>query len=248
MKDDRHLKIAVAINSLVTTTHPAYSNHIQFFFRLGRSYPNVDICLINPSRMSIDRMRNMAAEVCLDQELDYLLFIDDDVLLPIDGLAKLLALDADIAAGDVLIRGYPFDHMLFKYIGKDNTKLLPMSKVPHKLGPIKVDAVGFSFTLIKVSLLKKVFKPFFITGPTNTEDIYFCLKAKKLVPSCTIMADTSIRCGHILWNEIINAQCKDNYKKYLEVQYPEYAAKPLDQQGDRGDEYVKEVKKTIKTT
>lgn len=243
-KDERKLKIAVAINSLVSTTQPAYSNHIQFFFRLGRDYPNVDVCLVNPSRMSIDRLRNMAAEVALDQELDYLLFVDDDVLLPTDGLTKLLNLDADIAAGDVLIRGYPFDHMLFRYTDASKASMLPLKTVPKRLGPLKVDAVGFSFCLIKVSLLKKVFKPFFITGPTNTEDIYFCLKARKNVPDCTIRADTSIQCGHILWAEMINPQCKENYKKYLETQYPEYLKKPLDQQGDRGDAYVKEIKKT----
>jgi hypothetical protein len=243
-KKVKRTKIAIGINSLVTTTHPAYSNHIQFFYRLGRSYPDVDVMLVNPPRMSIDRMRNMASELAMREECDYLLFIDDDVLLPVDGLKKLIALDADIAAGDVIIRGYPFDHMLFRYTDKAKKSLKPLKTLPKPLGPIPVDAVGFSFCLIKVSLLKRVGIPHFITGPTNTEDIYFCLKAKIQVPDAVIKADTTVTCGHILWNEVIDSTNKKNYKAYMERQFPELLDKP-NEAGDRGTTYAKKVQETV---
>jgi hypothetical protein len=207
----------------------------------------LEICLVNPSRMSIDRCRNLAAEVALDKDFDYLLFLDDDVLVPFNGsLQKLVSANADIVAGDVLIRGYPFDHMMFRYDGPESRNLKPLAELPKEeietSGPvIPVDAIGFSYCLIKVELLKKMPKPFFITGPTNTEDIYFCLKAKKYMPETTIKVDTSIKCAHILWAETIDADNKPHYKEYYEKAFPEVIPKPEDRL-DRGDEYLKMVK------
>src|ERR1019366_8819973 len=125
-------RIVVGTNSLVSTVQPAYANHCQMWYRFGKHYPNVDFCFVNPPRMSIDRMRNLAAETALDIEASHLLFIDDDVLLPqpFDFLDKLLALDVDIAAADVLIRGYPFQHMIFKW-NKEKTGLTVLGKIPR---------------------------------------------------------------------------------------------------------------------
>jgi hypothetical protein len=235
----KKLKIAVGINSLVSTTHAAYSNHIQFFFRLGRNYTDIDFCLINPPRMSIDRMRNMAAEVTLDQEFDYLMFLDDDVLVPIDCLRKLINAKADIAAGDVFIRGYPFNHMSFRYIKGDKYSLAPIPSWKKNESIVTpVDAVGFSCVLIKKELLKKIEKPFFITGPYNTEDIYFCMKARSVDPKCSIVVDRSIVCGHILWQEVLDNVNHKAYKKYYETVY----GKPVkDESITRGPKYLKSI-------
>lgn len=232
----RKLKIVVGTNSLTSTRHQAYSNHCQFWYRLGRSTPH-DYIFVNPDRMSIDRMRNMAAEVALGQEADYLLFIDDDVLIPKDSLTRLLTADVDIIAGDVMIRGYPFPHMLFKQDKKGGLK--SMQAVPKKRGVIDVDAVGFSLCLIKTSLLSKLTKPYFVTGTHNTEDIYFCLKAKAEVPKVTIKADTSVICSHILWDETISSYNRKYFKRYYEQQNPEDCKQ---EPRDRGAEYLALVK------
>lgn len=243
--DKKKPKIVVCINSLVNTTQPAYSNHIQTFFHLGRFQTKYNFCLVNPPRMSIDRAKNLAAETALDIGAKYLLILDDDVLVPtpFDFLTKLIALNADIAAADVLIRGYPFDHMFFKYTDKKKNGLKTVSNLPkdHKLGPFPVDAVGFSLCLIKVELLRQLPKPYFITGVTNTEDIYFCVKARDKFPDCKIMIDTSIQCGHILYAEIIGSDNKKNYKQYHERQF----GKPAKEQADRGQFYLNVTKKTL---
>ena len=234
-------KVVVGINSLGSSQYPSYSNHIQVFYRLGRSYPNIDFCLVNPNRMSIDRMRNLAAETALDIEAKYLLFLDDDVLVPqpFDFLKKFMDSDADIIAADVLIRGYPFNHMLFRW-DKARRGLNQMKTLPKQRGLIDVDAVGFSLCAIKVDLLRKMPKPYFITGLTNTEDIYFCLNARKFHPETTIMADTSIICGHILWPEVIDSYNKKNYKTYFKKQFNPQEEKKSS--GDRGLEYYNIVK------
>lgn len=247
----KRTKITICINSLVATRYPAYSNHIQTFFRIGRNHPDIDIILVNPERMTIDRAKCMGADVALDTESDYLLIIDDDVLLPVrpdrgvDWLDRLIAADADVVAGDVLIRGYPFDHMIFSW-DKKRTGLFPWHSCPEPRKLEKCNAVGFSLCLIKTSLLRMITKPYFITGQNNTEDIYFCLKAEQEVPKVKIMADTRIVCGHILWDELISSNNKKNFKKYYTLQFPDDTRK-IDDSIWRGQDYINVVHNVIDT-
>lgn len=247
------MTIVIGINSLSSSQYAAYTNHIQLFYRLGiwAGKNGHKICLVNPSRMSIDRMRNLCAKTALEVNADYLLFIDDDVIVPTDFIEKLIEADADIVAGDVIIRGWPFDHMCF--LG-DKKALYPIQNMNDEiLGQgkfvIDVGAVGFSLCLIKTDLIRKIPQPWFITGVNNTEDIYFCLKVREFFPETTIRVDTSIQCGHILWNEIISKDNKEAYMEYCmkndkDLQWPIIRQKESDTQpsGDRGELYLNEVK------
>lgn len=228
----KKLKIVVGTNSLTMARHQAYSNHCQLWFRFGRDY-DYDFVFNNPDRMSIDRMRNQCAEIALSIDADYLLFLDDDVLVPKDCLKKLIAADADIIAGDVMIRGYPFDHMCFEFV-EGGKGLKSMAEIPE--GIFDVGAVGFSLCLIKVDLLRKLPKPYFVTGISNTEDIYFCVKAKQFLPETTIKVDASIQCAHILWDETISIHNRGIFQEYYEKQNPHVLAEKESQ--DRRPSYL----------
>ena len=243
----KQLKIFVGINSLTNTTYEAYTNHIQLFYRFGRDYPHIQFGLVNPARMSIDRMRNLAAKTVLETGADYLLFLDDDVLVEGDGLQKLIDCNADIACGPVPIRGYPFDWMVFKKKGQN---LFSMKELPNK-GIVPVDAVGFSFCLIKADLLRRIptnaGQPFFVTGLNNTEDIYFCVRARQADPNCSIVVECSQLCGHILWPEVMNSRNRDHYKRYWEKCNPSAVKQskendPRTKKHDRGINYLEMVK------
>ena len=215
-------RILVGVNTLTSVSRAVYSNHCQFWYRLGRSYPDFDFILCHPERMAIDNMRNMAAKVALENDVDYILFIDDDVLVPLDTLGRLLACDADIAAGWTLIRGYPYKNMFFKFIGDDKRALQNWQEpVKNDRGLFEVDAVGFSCCLIKVEHMKKIPQPYFVTGPFNTEDVYYCLKARYEIPETTIVVDPMVMTAHKLGDEFIDPITKGAYKNYFETLYPD---------------------------
>lgn len=230
------------------------------WFRFGRSYPDFNFIFCNPSRMSIDRMRNMTAKVALEQEADYVLFIDDDVLVPLDGLAKLLAAGTDVAGGKAVIRGYPFDWMVFTKIEDDENGYpkggsLQVYKDLPKEGVIEIGAIGFCFTLIKVDVFRNMQAPYFVTGLNHTEDIYFCIKAREANPNFKVVVDCSVDCGHILWPEIMNSQNRELYKEYFE-KYNEASNpgwlkgvrsihEPMKKHGDRAEEYLSSVEAAI---
>ncbi len=244
MSDSRKLKIMVGTNTLTQVDQLAYVNHCNLWFRFGRDYPNIDFGFSSPRRASIDRMRNQTAQAALENNFDYLMFIDDDVLVPKNCLTGLLACDSDIAAGHTIIRGYPYDNMFFKYLDPEHEEGLTFNNDPvlNDKGVIDCAAVGFSLVLIKCDLLRKVPPPYFVTGTKNTEDVYFCIKAKKYNPETTIVVDPKITTAHILGSEVIEPENKEAYKKFFEQQFPSMVKKKHPDEnahGDRGDGYLK---------
>lgn len=239
---DKRLKILVGVNTLTVIDQTVYANHCQMWFRFGRSAVDIDFAFYTPRRASIDRMRNEVGKFAVQHEFDYILFIDDDVLVPFDGLMKLLKADADIAAGWTIIRGYPFDNMFFKYdtpekVGLKRWNGWKETDLIEGTSILPVDAVGFSFCLIKTSLLHKVPPPYFVTGPFNTEDIYFCIKSRIQYPECTIVIDTSVKTGHLFGSEFIDPGNVEHFKNYIEAAYPDQVEQnPVS--SDRGDNYL----------
>lgn len=218
-------KILIGINNLTEVNQMAYSNHLSLFYRLGRTYKNFDFAICNPRRMSIDNMRNFAAKAAIEGGFEYLWFIDDDVLLKPDALQHLLALKSDIAAGITLIRGYPYDPMLFTFAdGRQSPNLTEYEQLFRKDGSIRkldgLDAVGFSCCLIKVSLLKKVEAPWFLTGPNFTEDVFFCQRALAFKKDLSVACSKHVQTAHILGLETISPDNAVQRRKYDELLSP----------------------------
>jgi hypothetical protein len=227
------MKILIGINCLTSVEQIAYANHLQLFYNLGKRHPDWTVLINTPRRMSIDRMRNASAKIALEFECDYLMFIDDDVIVPIGCIEQMIERDVDIVAGWTIIRGWPFDNMFFKL---DESKNLRNYEVERGPGIVDVDAVGFSCALIKCSLLKKIRPPYFVTGPYNTEDIYFCVKAKDTVPDCSIIVDCGIETAHIMGPEVIAPWNREEYTKYYKAQYRNEEEKQTTK-GDRNELY-----------
>ena len=205
-------KILIAVNTLTAVDQLAYLNHCQMWYRFGRSYPEHEFAFCAPRRMSIDNMRNFAGKTAVESDFDYLLFLDDDVLTPIqqntEWLRRLINADKDIIAGVTLIRGYPYHPMIFDFIKRQLDSMTTHHVDDYKEkadadGFLQCDAIGFSLCLIKVSVLRKISKPFFITGLNHTEDVYFCNKARKEIPGCQVWVDTRCETAHILGSDII---------------------------------------------
>lgn len=233
------MKILIGVNNLVAIDQLAYGNHIQFFYRLGRLFPNDMIALCNPRRMSIDKMRNFCARVALEGEFDWLLFLDDDVIVPppFDCLNKLIAHNKDICAGVTIIRGYPFHPMVFKE-GYEGAHFDDYKKFADEKGLVECDAVGFSLCLIRVELLRKIRPPYFITGTNHTEDVYFCKRVKDQFPETKIYVDSTIETGHILGSEIITPETIPLWKRFEEERNPAILQKDVTVEGDRTQEYI----------
>jgi hypothetical protein len=250
---DGKLKILAGTNVLTNVESPSYDNHIDLFYKIGQG-GKYFIYRGAPHRMSIDHMRNYWANSALLLECDYLWFIDDDSLLKYSTLDSLV--DAcenhgyDIVMADTCIRGYPFHRMSFKIknISDENTfDLDHYDDVMDDIDEFGLSkscvAVGFHCCLIRVELLKKVSKPYFVTSSTHTEDIYFCIKCRQEIDGgVKVAVDTRVPTLHRLDALYVGPENCKKMKEFYEQTSP-YVPKNDPELEYRADNYHEMVEK-----
>jgi hypothetical protein len=154
----------------------------------------------SPDGLEVGEARNHMVEQALKDGVEWLFFLDYDVIPPSNALVKLLSLKTDIAAGvyhSKAVPSYPLIYVKgWKYAFEDW----------NEGDLIAADGSGMGCTLIKMDVFKKVKPPWFrtVTGYSPktqeilghmTEDIYFCDKAR--AAGCKIVVDTSVQAGHV---------------------------------------------------
>lgn len=217
-------QILIACNTLTSISGECYPYHMKTFYDMGRRHPEYDFRQLFASRMSIDRFRNWAAETAIAYNCKYLMFIDDDMKITPDVFTRLLEgcehESYGILAAFNYIRGYPFKIMAFKYdlmAGHKRLRNLVQSDLPNSIGSIvPCDAIGTAVCLIDINIIKRTPKPYFLTGPHGTEDIYFCLNAKHYVPELKIGMHTGAETGHLIDPEVISHGTRAALMKYYE--------------------------------
>ena len=161
--------------------------------------------------------RNKIARLALDRGTDYVLMVDNDVVLPRDALVNLLDDPKDVCLGfyahrdtDNIYRGrtcvcklltdkgvrhkdYPLES---EYTAKELAAL--KAKGEYK---IRIHGGGMGCALIKTDVFDRTKYPWYDwanykDGGMLSEDLYFCENCRK--NSIQIYTDTRVNCGHML--------------------------------------------------
>lgn len=163
--------------------------------------------------------RNRIAQISLDCGADYVLMVDNDVVLPKDALLNLLDDAKEVCLGyyahrdtDNIYRGqtcvcklltdggvryknYPLES---EYTAEEIAVL--KAKGEYK---VRIHGGGMGCAFIKTSVFKNVSYPWYDWvnyGGQNrgmlSEDLYFCEGCRK--KNISIYTDTRVNCGHIL--------------------------------------------------
>lgn len=187
---------------------------------MGKLHEKYEVIANMPRRMSIDNMRNQSAKAALYNDCDYLVFYDDDVLLEKSAIDKLIESmeteGAGIAAGLTYVRAHPFKSMAFKKIGEDSIDHISWEDIENGPEIQEVDAIGFSLAAISTKVLEVLEPPYFLTGPSFTEDVYFCLKAKENLPDLKIILNKNIQTDHIIGDYTISHKNHKLIKEFEE--------------------------------
>lgn len=202
-------KKSVLIGSLTLTMVPqeAYGSHCMNFYQLGRDHRDYNFGFCTPRRMSIADMRNAVVKIAITGNFDYLYFFDDDTINDRDVLGRLLPRMEEfnaISAG-YFVRGYPFNPMVFRWVGNNGTKAMRLYKWNEYKKHIdkdnvlrhRVSGVGCGCTLFRVEDFKKIPYPWFWTGHGHTEDAWFFTQAHHNIPDYKVGMDFNIACGHL---------------------------------------------------
>lgn len=145
--------------------------------------------------------RDDIARTAVDNDYDYVLYVDSDMIFTPDDVKKLLSHDVGICTGLYVTRHGENKNVIYSDIITRRRFPFRAPKLIHDnatTGYDTVAACGFGFCLIKVSVLKcmlKRYKSLFEPKWGVGEDVAFCIRAKKC--GFDIFTDRDVKLGHI---------------------------------------------------
>lgn len=204
----------------------------------GRYIKNIqdelfEFWFINIGRIFTPAAREEAAKRALENNMDYIFFVDDDMICPDDMFLRLYRHHevADVVCPLAFTRNPPYKPVMYASIeGWDPVERsdyfinnVVMNYPRNKL--VEVDACGFGAALVKTSILKKIAPPYFMCSSGTGEDILFCYKVRKV--GGRVFMDTTFNIGHLGHPQVITEEFVDNYRKSTdkesEKRYPGFS-------------------------
>lgn len=139
--------------------------------------------------------RDKIAMDALANKVDWVMWLDSDIIYPSNIIRKLMSHNKDMVTGLYYKRTPPYTPCIYKL---EDDKLKPYLDYPEdKL--FKVEAAGFGCMLMKASVIKAVHDKFggcfFPVNGVGGEDLSFIRRAKDI--GIEVWCDSSIECGHI---------------------------------------------------
>lgn len=204
------IKVTLSIPNEGHTQVQAYANRLVNCMHLGKletegllkdQDPRFEFSLLTVGGILTPLAREEAAKVALENNSDYLYFIDDDMICPDNLFERLWRWNVDIVAPLAFTRNYP--HKAVIYECKEGYD--PVTRCEYFINHyvteypkdtlVECDAVGFGAALIKRSVLEGVPEPRFMSTNATGEDILFCHMARK--KGFRVFMDTSTKLGHL---------------------------------------------------
>jgi hypothetical protein len=221
------VKVVIAIPNEGITDFQAYDNRMLHMLHLGilqekskREPVTKDGAIFEFFHFTAGRLltpaaREALADHALQAGMDYMLMIDDDMLTPVDLFERLYEHNVDIVAPLAFTRNPPHYAVIYScesgfdpvmkndYFINHYVRNYPENQL------VRCDAVGFGAVLIKMDVIKKMRKPYFMSTCGTGEDVYFCYRAFKEA-GAKVHMDTATKIDHLGASIVIN----ETYAKY----------------------------------
>ena len=150
---------------------------------------------------SVARARNIMAQRALDAGVDCILMVDSDMVVPEDGLERLLSHDLEVCTGWA-VRGTSDTGQTS--VIKPGTQGFHDSYMASEIasmdGLFEVKGNGMAFALINTDVFRRFKRPWFKyvdypNGSALGEDYYFCQQCAQ--NGVKVWVDPNVGCGHI---------------------------------------------------
>lgn len=150
--------------------------------------------------------RNDLVRQVIEDEHDWLWFMDDDHAFAPNMLERLLAHNLPLVMPICLQRVFPFAPV--QYTSHNGVAYEPINPGDHDEPLVEVVAGGCAGMLIRREVLLAVDEPWFEYSD-RSEDIIFCEKAR--AAGFQLFCDTSIRLGHITTSVVWPAEAEGEW-------------------------------------
>jgi hypothetical protein len=147
----------------------------------------------------LDVNRELCVNAAIEDQSDYLIFIDADLFFPANGIRKLIELDKDIVGGNYYEKALP---LISTVRVSDGNGGFVKGGVDFPDAPFQVGVVATGFMAIKMRrVLDNMVPPFFSYNSSGNgrtfigEDVHFCMRA--LDCGLEVWCDPTIPIYHI---------------------------------------------------
>jgi len=211
-------KVLIGVAGFHGVMPECQENFFQFAYRLGRDNPDFDFFLKLVIKREQFRARNNLVDLALINDCEYLLMLDDDMVVPPDLFSRLVAHDKDIIGALYYQRGGGFHPVIMRQAEKkDGLKGIDFihhfDKMLTKPGLYEADIIGGGCMLMKTDIFRKIPQPYFwIDGIVGT-DVHLCNQLREA--GVKIYVDTSIELGHQGEGEIITSRTIPKYSRAI---------------------------------
>lgn len=184
-------------------TPEVYEDHCRFWYYLGKRYPEHQFFMAMRSKMEQFRARNAIVQAAQQVESDYLLMLDDDMIIGTmntnqpdhnyEFLRRMLAHEVDICGALYYQRGGDCKPVAMKEDPNgDGYMFLSDHEVKGELQEVAV--AGGGCILIDMKVFDKLLEPHFAPEFEYGTDIQICTKAA--AAGFGVYLDSSIELGH----------------------------------------------------
>ena len=154
----------------------------------------------NVHGLPVSEAYNAAAKICLDDNADYMLTIEDDTYPPNDGLIKLLNVLRTRKEISAVGGWYPKKNIATEGVHIILTDWTKDKKYRSELrrdaeGLVEVYTLAMGFSLYRGEMFKYISDPRFVTTDNLTQDSFFSEKARKM--GYKLYCDMDVKCKHI---------------------------------------------------
>lgn len=171
--------------------------------------------------------RDSIAKFAIENDCDYVLYLDSDMVPPSDMIMKMLNTfdqrpESGLVTGMAFKRIPPFQPCFYTKVTYDTKMMRPTLESPIEFpdeGLIEIQGCGMACCMIKTEVFRQVDaeligdrKHYFFPLPNMGEDLTFCLKAKH--KAIKMYVDLSIDVGHISSMPIVRDHFRACYNEY----------------------------------
>jgi hypothetical protein len=220
-------KVLYSSVTLSQVHHGPYNTHISSAYFMGCESFKYRMVPLLIYRHEIARARNLAVTTAIRGGFTYLVFVDDDTHLHEATIGRLVGRmdEFNACSAGYYIRGYPFAPMVFVFDGEERKRFHLPDPFNYKHlidedGVMRADvaALGCGVTMFRVADFKRIPYPWFQTGPSHTEDVYWFHKAHALMKRpYKVGMDFNIVAGHQCEPLVVNTRnvevLRDAYAK-----------------------------------
>lgn len=210
--DAPRLRIVIGVPCYGTVAPDVLDDFMAFAYYCGRRLTQYDFFLAIKTKSEQFRARNAIVEAAQQMNADYLLMLDDDMIVnPLRETMKpspdyafletLIAHDKDICGALYYQRSGDCAPVLMKGIGAEakGYRFLRDDEITHGLQ--RVDVAGGGCLLIKMKVFDRLKQPYFEPEFKYGTDIQLCRQA--IAKGFEVWADTSIELGHVREERVV---------------------------------------------